>query len=142
MKIKLMLILPLAAILIAALILGSNAAPAQVQAAPPLPSAGLTEDDWHICKIKEVALFPDRIHVACSNPYDDDTADIYYFAAPGDSQHALTTNRLLTLLNTAYALGTDISLYLDPDDTANPPGCLENDCRLLKGAILSTDLLP
>jgi hypothetical protein len=142
MKIKLMLILPLAAVLIAALILGTNAARSQVQAAPPLPGAGLTEDDWHTCKITEVAVFPDRIHVSCSEYYVDDTSDVYYFAAPADSQHALTTNRLLTLLNSAYALGNGVYLNLDPDETANPPGCETYDCRLLKGVILSGNLAP
>ena len=57
--------------------------------------------------------------------------NITYFAANGDSAHALTTNRFLVLLNTAYSLGKHVYIYYLADSASNPPGCNSGDCRAI-----------
>ncbi len=77
------------------------------------------------CTIGEVAVFTDRIHVNC-NPAN---GAIRFFAASAAQGEVLNTNRFLTLLNTAYALGKPVVVGYDTNTAANPPSCLVTDCR-------------
>jgi hypothetical protein len=80
------------------------------------------------CTIGNIAVFSSRIHVYCSNAVSPNPQ---YFAAWGDSAHALATNRFLTLLNTAYALGKPVYIYYFDDTSLNPTGCNVSDCRAI-----------
>jgi hypothetical protein len=80
------------------------------------------------CTIGNIAVFASRIHVYCSNIASPNPQ---YFAAWGDSSHALVTNRFLTLLNTAYALGKPVYIYYYDDTSLNPTGCNAGDCRAI-----------
>lgn len=93
-------------------------------AGPLAPEAGP-----HTCTIANIAVLTDRIHVKCTTPAIVGSSSIYYFAAPGDSANFLTTNRFLTLMNTAYALGKPLYVYYLPEISSNPPGCNTSDCR-------------
>lgn len=117
--------------LVVALPNGAKNAINPVQAAEPssnsstsdAPTSGLVN-----CAIGNIAVFSNRIHVYCPNVA---APDFHYYAAWGDSAHALTTNRFLTVLNTAYALGKHVYLYYYDDPSMNPPGCNAGDCRAL-----------
>lgn len=124
-------LLRLCAVLVIPLLMGglflmSN----QAQAAPDEPDA-----NPHPCTISDIAVFDNRIHVRCSNPLLIDRPipfpdlQIYYFAAAGDEDHMLATNRYLTLLNTAFALGKPLDVGWVSGSVNNPPGCLADDCR-------------
>jgi hypothetical protein len=80
------------------------------------------------CTIGNIAVFSGRIHVFCSNAVAPAPR---YFAAWGDSAHALATNRFLTLLDTAYALGKPVYIYYFDDTSLNPTGCNASDCRAI-----------
>lgn len=79
------------------------------------------------CTINNIAVFDSRIHVHCTTSIGG--TSISYFAAPGDSLHALTTNRFLMMLNTAYSLGKPVYIYYYDSTTKNPTGCNAGDCR-------------
>lgn len=79
------------------------------------------------CTISNIAVFDARIHVHCTTPVSG--TNITYFAAPGDSLHAVTTNRFLMMLNTAYSLGKPVYIYYIDDPASNPSGCNSGDCR-------------
>jgi len=81
------------------------------------------------CTIANIAVFSNRIHVHCNASVPSTT--ISYFAASGDSAHALTTNRFLAILNTAYSLGKPVYIYYLADSASNPPGCASGDCRAI-----------
>ena len=100
------------------------AAPATGSGAPSAPDGGP-----FTCVIANIAVFSNRIHVYCASPVSG--TSIRYFAAPGDSAHALATNRFLVILNTAYALGRPVYIYYPNSATQNPPGCNATDCRAI-----------
>jgi len=81
------------------------------------------------CTIANLAVFSSRIHVYCSSAPGGTT--IRYFAASGDAAHALTTNRFMVMLNTAYSLGKPVYIYYDTNTANNPPGCGSGDCRAI-----------
>jgi hypothetical protein len=129
-KINLVLIiLSILILFVAGLVLGSIDAGKRVQAAEPSTNTPVSVDQATLidCAIGNIAVFPNRIHVFCSNA----ATNPKYFAASGDSAHALTTNRYLTLLNTAYALGKHAEIWYYDDTDLNPPGCNINDCRAI-----------
>ena len=99
-------------------------APASGSGAPSAPDAGPFN-----CSIANIAVFSSRIHVYCASKVSG--TNIQYFAANGDSDHALTTNRDLVLLNTAYSLGKPVYIYYLIDPANNPPGCGSGDCRAI-----------
>jgi hypothetical protein len=127
----LLVLIILGMILLAVLALTKHSAIAAnpVQAAA-LPQYTSTSDEPvggpFTCTIGNIATFSNRIHVFCSNAVPPLPQ---YFAAWGDSAHALATNRFLTLLNTAYALGKPVHIYYFDDPGQNPTGCNTNDCR-------------
>ncbi len=102
----------------------------QAQAAPDTPDA-----NPHICTISQVAALEDRIHVRCTNPLIIDRPvplpdlQIYYFAAAADEDNMITTNRYLTILNTAFALNIPVDVGWRSGSENNPPNCLADDCR-------------
>ena len=100
------------------------AAPATGSGAPGAPDAGP-----FTCVIANIAVFSGRIHVHCTAPVSG--TSISYFAAYGDSAHALATNRFLVMLNTAYSLGKPVYIYYLTDTASNPPGCNAGDCRAI-----------
>ena len=100
------------------------AVPASGSGAPSAPDAGPFN-----CSIANIAVFTSRIHVYCASKVPG--TNIQYFAANGDSEHALTTNRDLVLLNTAYSLGKPVYIYYLDDPANNPPGCGSGDCRAI-----------
>ena len=81
------------------------------------------------CTIANIAVFPSRIHVRCTTALPG--TGIEYFAAAGDNLHAVTTNRFLMMLNTAYALGKPVYLYYIDSSSANVSGCNAADCRMI-----------
>ena len=100
------------------------AAPATGSGAPSAPDAGPFQ-----CVIANIAVFPGRIHVHCASAVP--STSISYFAAYGDSAHALATNRFLVMLNTAYSLGKPVYVYYLTNTANNPPGCNTGDCRAI-----------
>jgi len=102
----------------------------QAQAAPDEPAA-----NPHTCTIAQIAVLENRIHVRCTNvltifrPAPLPSLSIYYFAAAGDEEHMINTNRYLTILNTAFALGIPVDIGWLSDSESNPEGCLADDCR-------------
>lgn len=56
---------------------------------------------------------------------------IRYFAAAGDNLHAVTTNRFLMMLNTAYALGKPVNIIYIDSSAANIADCQTGDCRMI-----------
>ncbi len=100
------------------------AAPATGSGAPSAPDAGP-----FTCVIANIAVFTNRIHVHCASTVP--STNISYFAASGDSAHALATNRFLVILNTAYALGRPVYVYYLDNAASNPPGCNTADCRAI-----------
>jgi hypothetical protein len=81
------------------------------------------------CTISNIAVFSDRIHVHCTTTLP--STSISYFAAAGDNQHAVVTNRFLMMLNTAYSLGKPVYIYYLDSSTANVSGCNAADCRMI-----------
>lgn len=128
--IRLILFLGLGILLVSALLLVFQALPGRAQDPQPDSGAPLAGDAGpHACTISNIAVYRTRIHVRCTTPAVVGTSNIYYFAASGAPADAVTTNRFLTLLNTAYALGKPVGIYYYTSTSSNPPGCLTNDCR-------------
>jgi len=112
--------------------LGSTAANKRAQAAAPESSLNAPDspaDGPFTCVIANIAVFTARIHVQCAATIPG--TNIRYFAASGDSAHELTTNRFLTLMNTAFALGKPVGIYYLSDSASNPSGCGSSDCRAI-----------
>jgi len=112
--------------------LGSTTKNQRVQAAAPLSNLNVPDspaDGYFQCVIGNIAVFTARIHVQCTAVVPGTT--IKYFAASGDSAHELTTNRFLTLMNTAFALGKPLGIYYLTDAASNPSGCGSSDCRAI-----------
>ncbi len=126
-------VLMVAALIAGAALLRHGSAVAQEASAYDLQLAPEAYAEF-TCNIGEVAVFTDRIHVNC-NPAN---GAIRFFAASAAQGEVLNTNRFLTLLNTAYALGKPVVVGYDTNTAANPPSCLVTDCR----KILSVKIRP
>lgn len=125
---RLIFFLGLGVLIVCTLLLVFQALPGRAQDPQPDSGAPLAgEAGPHVCTIDNIAVFRSRIHVRCTTPVA--STSIYYFAASGATADAVTTNRFLTLLNTAYALGKPVGIHYYADTSSNPPGCLTNDCR-------------
>jgi hypothetical protein len=125
----------LAAVLLAVIVLlGANSTRTVAQDTPPELQAELDAQYWHLCTIIEIAILPGRLHVRCTTPYSGSM--VSFFAVPSDSANALMTNRYLTLLNSAFALGQKVNILFEGSSTLNPPGCAGADCRLIVGMIM------
>jgi hypothetical protein len=77
------------------------------------------------CTIVDIHVSTDRIHAHCST----DVSGIEYFAINSDPVHQVEANRYLTLWNSAFALGKQVSIWYDDNPDNNPPGCLTTNCR-------------
>jgi len=116
------------------------------------------------CQLDNVAAFENRVHVHCrvaqtgapgspvsqalgsflggstgaAGPISDAAtaarlAAIGYFAVESGSPLA---TRVLQLGATAVSNGRTVDIFFDDGAGANPPGCLQNDCRRLIGLSL------
>ena len=127
---RLIFFLIMGLLLVSALLLVFQALPGRAQDPQPESSAPQSGDAGpHTCTISNIAVFPTRIHVKCTTPAVVGSSNIYFFAASGAVADAVTTNRFLTLLNTAYALGKPVYVYYHTSTSLNPTGCLTHDCR-------------
>ena len=129
---KLVLPVVLAAVLLAVIIFLS-ASPSRTIAQDTPPETDAVLDGNYLCTISELAVFPSRMHVKCSGSVTVGSDLVSYFAFPSTSANALMSNRYMTLLNTAYALGHPVRVYFDDNAASNPPGCGTTNCRLLNG---------
>lgn len=103
-----------------------------VQAAPS-PFMPEAPDDSRNCIIAAIYVTPSLVVVNCTSAQP---AGVTWYAIHGDATHARDANRYLMMLNTAWSLNQDVTLYFDTNTTANPPGCLATDCRMLTGVWL------
>lgn len=81
---------------------------------------------WYNCTPANVATYTSRVHVKCDVP----DGAIWYFAWPSsDSKGAART---LSLLLTAQATGSSVTVLYDTEDTSGTAyGCAEADCRAM-----------
>ena len=115
-----MLVIPLLAVIL--LLVSST--PTQARA-PSAPTA------FYQCTPSTVGVFTNRIHVLCTAPYN---TTIYYFGYCSICDSA-TASRLLSIFTAAKALGKNVGVYFDPNDTSGTAcGCQSNDCRVVSGA--------
>ena len=127
---RLIFFLVMGFLILAALLLVFQALPGRAQDPQPDFAAPQSADAGpHPCTIANIAVFQTRIHVKCTTPALVDSSNIYFFAASGAVADAVTTNRFLTMLNTAYALGKPVYVYYYTSTSLNPTGCLTHDCR-------------
>lgn len=98
---------------------------------PTLASAPAAPSTFYSCTPLTVAVFEDRLHVACTVPYN---AAITYFAYCTASDSS-TASRLLSIFTAAKATGKNVGVYFDPNDTSGTTcGCSSSDCRIVWGA--------
>ncbi len=121
-------------LLLASFLLGGSVLRVQARTMPSVSSVQVVAPSdwpWVLCTIGDITVFAiaPRIHVRCTNVILVGADPVAFFAAPGDSANALTTNRFLTLLNTALALGKPIFVTFDPDPANNPADCSPTNCR-------------
>lgn len=95
---------------------------------PPMDPAAPDTWIWRSCTILEIFVNESRAHVECTTA---EPAGVWYYAMPADDDPAYV-NRVLAILNTAYALGDPVLITYDTVTSHNPPGCLVSDCRALK----------
>lgn len=132
---KLVLPVVVAAVLLAVVVfLSVSPSRTIAQDTPPLLESELDAQYWHLCTISEIAILPGRIHVRCTTGYGGGA--ITYFAAPTDNPNAVMTNRYLTVLNSAFALGQKVTILFEGSSTLNPPNCQAGDCRLIAGMVM------
>lgn len=79
------------------------------------------------CKSVDVAVFPERIHVRCTQPA---VWNVVFFAvSTANSAHAA---RILSALLVAHSVGKNVVVEFEPNDTTGTAfGCAANDCRRL-----------
>ena len=88
------------------------------------------------CKVTEVAVFSNRIHVKCakidSQPW---TGDIPYYAMKmkeGSTRQLM----VMDLLVAARTSGRSLRVWVDMADYQSVPGCKGSDCRRLHAVAL------
>ena len=128
--------LGLAMLVVAAVLAGSGGGPALAQDSN---SSATSADSmkWtgpHMCTVNNVAVFESRIHVRCTTA-PGAYPTVFYFAA--STSNAMFANRLLTLMNTALALGKPLGIYYEPSASYNPAGCNSGDCRAISWIYLN-----
>ena len=86
-------------------------------------------NQWFTCQPSAVAFYPkSRLHVKCSNPQNG----IEYFAMKVKGKDAAM---MLPLLTEAFSSGLSVAVLYDPDDLSGEKfGCMNSDCRVLRGA--------
>lgn len=89
------------------------------------------------CTIDNIAAIEDRIHVKCTTAEPDNLLyTVYYYAVSTVSGPASSANRMLALLNTAYAMTRPVSIMYDTASANNPAGCAASDCRKMLAVLL------
>ncbi|MEX5219860.1 MAG: hypothetical protein NW701_18695 [Nitrospira sp.] len=89
-------------------------------------------EKFFACTPANVAAFPNsRIHVKCSP--GDGAITFFAFGVKDDGE----ANRLLSLLTTALVTKKRLDILYDPNDLDGAKiGCLNKDCRLIRGAMM------
>jgi len=86
---------------------------------------------WVNCTANSVAVFPNRIHVRCTQSY----SGIRYFAYP--SSNAASTARFLSILTSAQVSGHVLQVLYDPaDHSGTSYDCALSDCRPIQAVTL------
>ena len=102
-----------------------------VSSTPTLASVPSAPVNIFDCAPVTVAVFTNRVHVSC-NPLAP--GNIAYFAYCSTTDSA-TASRFLSTFTAAKALGKNINIYYNPNDTSGTTcGCLSGNCRVLTGA--------
>jgi hypothetical protein len=119
-------------------ILGTAAWQAQAQTAlPPVlpedPANPTALAGPHTCAVEFVAVWPNRVVLRCTVPVGNIVFD---FAIATDAAHSAQANRMLVLMNTAYALNVPLHIYYYDTSADNPPGCNTGTCRRLEALYL------
>lgn len=99
-----------------------------------LPAPAAAADQNRTCKVENVAVLNNRVHVRCDAiPGGGLLKPPVFFAVELNNPMA---DKLIALAS--QALISNRPLYLTYEGTlaANPPGCLPQDCRRLTGAWL------
>ena len=95
-----------------------------------IPHAASAEPTETSCRVGEVAVFPDRVHVFCTRdigfPNMGMNQTSMYFAVEIASPLAAY---LVAIASDATVSRRDIAVIFDSDPAFNPPGCLVDDCR-------------
>lgn len=87
--------------------------------------------DVFSCKLRDVTVFNNRIHVRCTTAPATMTA-LYFYALPTAS-NTTQANRLLTLGSTALVANRKFIAHYGAGDTSGVEfGCQANDCRRLQ----------
>lgn len=122
--------------LIAVLLVAGGAFRATAQEKEPgvAPNSPLAPTSY-ACTIATLGVMNNRIHVKCTAAVPATTI-IWFASATTDSANAALSNRYLTLLNTAYALGKVAYITYDNNSANNPANCQLNDCRKMLGVDL------
>ena len=104
----------------------------KVLASPPPPEPSVINSSGPFpCPIKLIWVTATVVQVECTTALPGTV--VYFFGAPIDAASYQSTNRILALITTAYALGEPINVYYTTDTASNPPGCLTGTCRRLDG---------
>jgi hypothetical protein len=102
-----------------------------VSSTPTLARAPAAPTVFYQCTPSTVGVFTNRIHVLCTVPYNG-TIGYFGYCSAGDSA---TASRLLSVFTAAKALGKNVGVYFDPNDTSGAAcGCQSTDCRVVSGA--------
>ena len=84
------------------------------------------------CTPVNVAVFVgSRIHVRCAEVQAG--APVFYALSTEDRD----VDRILNTLTSAITAGKTLFIFYNKAASANPPGCLEQDCRKIETAVLS-----
>ena len=80
------------------------------------------------CTPVETTAFANRVHVKCSQAFNDGGSFIRFFAVSTSDQHQ--ANRFLSQATTALVAGHRLILHYTPGDTSGSSfGCGASDCR-------------
>src|SRR5512146_3249538 len=90
---------------------------------------------YRSCNITDVYVDATIVLVICSTDSPIGSG-LNRYGIKGDFANKILADRLLVLLNTAYALNVSIDLSYDENSAQNPPGCSSINCRLLKSVSL------
>ena len=91
-------------------------------------SAARVEAETHACRVQDVFVFPDRVHVRCDQPKKDAGKEIYFFAV--STKNAETADRFMTLAATALVSGRQFVVNFSAGDTSGQSfHCQPWDCR-------------
>ena len=91
------------------------------------------------CRVDQVAVFANRIHLKCNvDPGKAYTGDIRYYAAAitADARTSIMVESIVALAIAAKQTNKPMVIGFDMDDYRSVPGCQGSDCRKLVSAAL------